>query len=312
MSFFRGPPRDSALAVSKADHLKEDVVYCLETEVTKRDGRMFVCVEGADVVVEPVTSILVQDDGSRLTLQLSMLDNPAVEACVGQFYKSFEPRCFYWNSVILLRRLAQTGVVVLWQILAAEYALLYAFGVSICAVVAQTHYAPFVDPIMDRVEFLCQLNLLVILYVFVIGEVMDEDKWEEELAHFFLLILQIVLGGYIAWQLTRMMKETIEEAGLVEKVQRTVLGRRMNRALPSKPWMVLNTLFHSTNEDEGKPEPHAVQDSGSACNSDVKAYLMHGNPLSVSEIEDAEGMETVSAPSMDCGAEMEQLTTSHK
>eukprot|EP00854_Cymbomonas_tetramitiformis_P000509 gene509-903_t len=207
----------------------ETTVHCFNSEVTIEQNLMHIAVGSLKFSVSPVYSILVQDDGSRLEYHLSMLDSPEVGAMFGQYYKAFEPCCYYWNCIVLVRRLAQVGGVVLWSIFSPDTTLLYALGICIIAAVLQAHFAPFEEKVADEMELVIEMYLLVILFTFIVKDTVIDSEWDEDAQedwsgadNTFLIALHIGLGSYLLWVILPALKASIPS--LVP-----VLKKRMTR-----------------------------------------------------------------------------------
>ncbi|KAK3234170.1 hypothetical protein CYMTET_55561, partial [Cymbomonas tetramitiformis] len=216
------------------------VLYCRKEYVEERGEHTFVKVAlGVELEGSAVTTILIQDDGSELKHHNSLLDQSVVTFYFGELYNSFEPMYHYWNSVIILRLLAQTGLVVIMKIFTTDqYAIMYALAVAMATVLLQAKFAPYKGAMADRVELLCSLDVMVVLFVFVMSEKADPEDYNKQSASDALFAVQMLLGLYIVWIMIPFVKEEFleVEGKVLAMVRKSVLNvqKRLSRQSKAK------------------------------------------------------------------------------
>ncbi|KAK3239992.1 hypothetical protein CYMTET_50123, partial [Cymbomonas tetramitiformis] len=123
--------------------LQEDqqrFAYAREKDVwVDKAGRLTAMMDGKAVVVRPAMVNIVTRKGT-MQLHASRLQDPRPLFYWGRFYVGCVPRLYFFNCIALLRRLFQTGMVVVVQILSPRYDLVYALSMSVFAVILQMYY----------------------------------------------------------------------------------------------------------------------------------------------------------------------------
>ncbi|KAK3277751.1 hypothetical protein CYMTET_14258, partial [Cymbomonas tetramitiformis] len=135
--------------------------------IMTRDGRLIKgvhCYEKNDV----------GDMGAITTVPVTMLDDPAYSKALGQFWDPFEDAYYYWQTVEIIRRLLQTGIVVLVGMIAGENAaLVFAVLVSVFALLVHQRYSPFKDDSMDDLALCILLNQFIVQMMLVVFKLTD-------------------------------------------------------------------------------------------------------------------------------------------
>ncbi|KAK3265042.1 hypothetical protein CYMTET_26249, partial [Cymbomonas tetramitiformis] len=255
------------------------VLYCRKLHVEERGEDTFLKVAlGVELEGSAVTTILIQDDGSELKHHNSLLDQSVVTLYFGKFYKPFEPAYYFWNSVILLRRLAQTGFIVIMKIFTSDqYAIVYALAIAIATVILQAEFAPFKSAMADRVEFLCLLDVMVVLFVFVMSEMVDPEDYHEQSGSDALFAVQMLLGIYIVWILIPIVK------GKFLEVKGEVLAMLPKRMLNRLSWPGARKEREVSKVAE---EERSAPATGDALSMEV---LYTSNPLSEGDAVEEDG-----------------------
>ncbi|KAK3236025.1 hypothetical protein CYMTET_53813 [Cymbomonas tetramitiformis] len=156
--------------------------------IMTRDGRLIKgvhCYEKNDV----------GDMGAITMVPVTMLDDPAYSKALGQFWDPFEDACYYWQTVEIIRRLLQTGIVVLVGMIAGENAaLVFAVLVSVFALLLHQRYSPFKNDSMDDLALCILLNQFIVQMMLVAFKLSDGASGFE--VGLVIFLLQIVLLTY--------------------------------------------------------------------------------------------------------------------
>ncbi|KAK3240847.1 hypothetical protein CYMTET_49343 [Cymbomonas tetramitiformis] len=156
--------------------------------IMTRDGRLIKgvhCYEKNDV----------GDMGAITMAPVTMLDDPAFSKALGQFWDPFEDACYYWQTVEIIRRLLQTGIVVLVGMIAGENAaLVFAVLVSVFALLLHQRYSPFKNDSMDDLALCILLNQFIVQMMLVVFKLSDGASGFE--VGLVIFLLQIVLLTY--------------------------------------------------------------------------------------------------------------------
>ncbi|KAK3271519.1 hypothetical protein CYMTET_20138 [Cymbomonas tetramitiformis] len=156
--------------------------------IMTRDGRLIEgvhCYEKKDV----------GDKGVITMAPVTMLDDPVYSKALGQFWDPFEDAYYYWQTVEIIRRLLQTGIVVLVGMLAGENAaLVFAMLVSVFALLLHQRYSPFKDDSMDDLALCILINQFVVQMMLVAFKLTDGASGF--VVGLVIFLLQIMLLTY--------------------------------------------------------------------------------------------------------------------
>ncbi|GLC43228.1 hypothetical protein PLESTM_001445000 [Pleodorina starrii] len=83
----------------------------------------------------------------------------------GFLYSDYEDRCYMWESVIMLRKLAVVTVVVFLGAISVQVQLLVSLGVMLLALAAQIWYDPYRCPRMDALERISLYGTTTLIYI---------------------------------------------------------------------------------------------------------------------------------------------------
>ncbi|GIL57789.1 hypothetical protein Vafri_12932 [Volvox africanus] len=86
-------------------------------------------------------------------------------ALYGTLYQEYEGEYYYWESIVMLRKFAITGVIVFAGTYRWQLTLLLALGVIAIALMAQVAYRPYISDAMDELERLGLVTTLVTFYL---------------------------------------------------------------------------------------------------------------------------------------------------
>ncbi|KAK3276953.1 hypothetical protein CYMTET_15009, partial [Cymbomonas tetramitiformis] len=156
--------------------------------IMTRDGRLIKgvhCYEKKDV----------GDKGIITMAPVTMLDDPVYSKALGQFFDPFEDAYYYWQTVEIIRRLLQTGIVVLVGMMAGENAaLVFAVLVSVFALLLHQRYSPFKDDSMDDLALCILVNQFIVQMMLVVFKLTDGASGF--VVGLGIFLLQIVLLTY--------------------------------------------------------------------------------------------------------------------
>ncbi|KAK3259606.1 hypothetical protein CYMTET_31409 [Cymbomonas tetramitiformis] len=153
------PPLESAAAM-------RDIDDCRRTAIVLNSGHVLKDVE------------LLQKDGGgdhgeSNQVPLTRLDDQRYAKVLGQYFEPFEDKFFYWQCLEMIRRLAQTGVVVAVSMCVGETAALtYAMLVAFYFVVIHQRHSPFRSDALDELQLLIlcsQFLTQVMVMIFAIS-----------------------------------------------------------------------------------------------------------------------------------------------
>ncbi|KAK3236141.1 hypothetical protein CYMTET_53701, partial [Cymbomonas tetramitiformis] len=128
-----------------------------------KDGRMIddvVCIQkqtGTEGVVKfaPVT----------------MLDDQSYAKVLGQFKDPFRDSCYCWQCYEIVRRMGQTGIVVLFHMLFnMNTALIYAVVLSMLAIVIQQRFSPYMNKALDDLQLIILVNQFAIQIMLIMAQ----------------------------------------------------------------------------------------------------------------------------------------------
>merc|ERR1712054_742101 len=114
--------------------------------------------------LEPVQWTQEDQEGRMTEYHGTLLDDPAVEQCLGALFTIYERRYYYWSVIQLLKMFASTGMVVIIRVVASKYDLIFALGVAIVFLLLQAHYSPHVNLHLNQAEYAMQASLVVTLF----------------------------------------------------------------------------------------------------------------------------------------------------
>ncbi|KAK3248779.1 hypothetical protein CYMTET_41756 [Cymbomonas tetramitiformis] len=135
------------------------------------------------------------DKGFITMAPVTMLDDPKYSKALGPLWDPFEDAYYWWQTVEIIRRLLQTGIVVLVRMIAGENAaLVFAVLISVLALSLHQRYSPYKEDSMDDLALCILLNQFIVQMVLVGFKLSDgASGFAVGLA---ILLLQIVLLTY--------------------------------------------------------------------------------------------------------------------
>ncbi|KAK3248358.1 hypothetical protein CYMTET_42174 [Cymbomonas tetramitiformis] len=156
--------------------------------IMTRDGRLIKgvhCYEKEDV----------GDKGIITMAPVTMLDDPVYSKALGQFWGPFEDAYYYWQTVDIIRRLLQTGIVVLVEMIAGENAaLVFSVLVSVFFLLLHQRFNPFDSDSVDDLALCILVNQFMVQMMLVVFKLTDGANAFK--VGICLVVLQIVLLTY--------------------------------------------------------------------------------------------------------------------
>ncbi|KAK3278883.1 hypothetical protein CYMTET_13210 [Cymbomonas tetramitiformis] len=190
--FRKGPEVSYVLGSDSADH------YLTE-------------LDGVQVAVCPVITMIKQDDGSELRYHLTRLDEPN---SFQRLYKPFENKYYFWSCVIMLRLFLLTGFVALVQQFNEDYAIPYTLGVSIFFWGVSGQFAAYKNPWCDRVDYLCQSSLMIALFFLSVQQAHGVQESISSFIMFYQVVTSFILLyliGNVLIQKTRDFRKDLDQ-----------------------------------------------------------------------------------------------------
>ncbi|KAK3234352.1 hypothetical protein CYMTET_55390 [Cymbomonas tetramitiformis] len=159
-----------------------------DSVIMTRDGRLIKgvhCYEKKDV----------GDKGVITMVPVTMLDDPVYSKALGHLWDPFEDAYYYWQTVDIMRRLLQTGIVVLVGMIAGENAaVVFAMLVSVFAILVHQRYSPFKNDSMDDLALGILVNQFIVQLVLMLFQLTDGGSGF--VVGIGILLLQIMLLTY--------------------------------------------------------------------------------------------------------------------
>jgi hypothetical protein len=134
-----------------------------------------------------VMTLLVRNRG--------MLEDPRMATALGFLYASYQPRCFYWETVNITRRAVLALVLAFVPFNSPQVSVLVVLAVlQICIVLQQT-YAPFVTKLENRLEL---ASLYVLLISFIGAFVAQQGELTGTFDPSGLLLVMVLMNAVFA------------------------------------------------------------------------------------------------------------------
>eukprot|EP00854_Cymbomonas_tetramitiformis_P004027 gene4027-4997_t len=154
-------------------------------------------VEGDRVRMALFSKVAVVHGKEGVLVPETRLDGPEMSAIFLQFFGPFEDNLFYWQSWEIVRRVAQTGGVLLVQMVtdSEEAGIIYAITVSVVALLLHKHHDPFLLQPMDDL----QLSILVSQFLTQLGIIacyMLDGDGAQGAVGIVILLVQTAVGFY--------------------------------------------------------------------------------------------------------------------
>ncbi|KAK3279324.1 hypothetical protein CYMTET_12783 [Cymbomonas tetramitiformis] len=138
-----------------------------------------------------------EDEGNLGVTQMvpiTRLDAPNFSKILGQFLMPFEDAVYAWQTIEIMRRMMQTGLVVVMTMLCGEdAALVYATCVAVVALLLHERYSPYKNDALDKLQSVILLNQFLVQILLVL------IKLEERLINSIglcIVVLQCLLLTY--------------------------------------------------------------------------------------------------------------------
>ncbi|KAK3256396.1 hypothetical protein CYMTET_34469 [Cymbomonas tetramitiformis] len=191
-------PVDKAPIEQKLSH--DDVLYRKESEVVRLpNGKLQLEADGKMCTVTEVMRKVEYSPTLFKYVHISKLDDPLTILFYGRFYIFYLPTLYFWNSISMLRRLMQTGLVVVVQIMVPSFATTYALTIGLAAFGAHIYFRPYMAHESDIVEGICLLNIVVTLYVIMTGDAVPDTSWNSRLASSIVFSFHMGLACYLLY-----------------------------------------------------------------------------------------------------------------
>ncbi|KAK3259689.1 hypothetical protein CYMTET_31325, partial [Cymbomonas tetramitiformis] len=119
----------------------------------------------------------VGDAGAVTAVPITRLDGDVSSVALAQFFDPFEYSFYFWQCYEIVRRLLQTGMVVVVEMLLAseDGAIIYSILVSVAALNFHSHFSPYTSDTIDRLQFCVLLNQFC-LQMMVISVLLSQDS----------------------------------------------------------------------------------------------------------------------------------------
>eukprot|EP01017_Pseudomicrothorax_dubius_P009638 TRINITY_DN13312_c0_g1_i2.p1 TRINITY_DN13312_c0_g1~~TRINITY_DN13312_c0_g1_i2.p1 ORF type:complete len:613 (+),score=137.48 TRINITY_DN13312_c0_g1_i2:214-2052(+) len=134
----------------------------------------------------------------------SQLEDPLFRTKLGFLYDGYRIEVFFWEFIILYRKIAMVFIAVFMSSLGLVFQALAIILVAFVAYVLQIHFNPFTDPRLNALEKRSLINATVTLYC---GLYYLNGNLPIELNYAFLVILIIVNGNFLLYWLKELLGE---------------------------------------------------------------------------------------------------------
>ncbi|KAK3237484.1 hypothetical protein CYMTET_52444, partial [Cymbomonas tetramitiformis] len=187
-----------------------------------------------------------EDDVSRVMQYTPMtrLDNGHAQRVLGQFRDPFEDEFYYYQCYEICRRVLQTGVVVLFSMVAGNYAaLLYALIFSGIAILIHQRYSPYKHDALDNL----QLFILMNQFMAQASLLLNPLNLQSSAFGIALVVAQVMLVLYASTLIYPAIKPVIDR--LLDKKRAIVLTfRRRPGSFASSPATFLNPAYSDSTQ----------------------------------------------------------------
>eukprot|EP00854_Cymbomonas_tetramitiformis_P011280 gene11280-13329_t len=224
-------------------------------------------------VIKGVHCYLKEDTGDKgiiAMVPVTLLDDPMYAQVAGQFWEDFEDAFYWYQSWEILRRLLQTGFVVLVEMaLGPNAALVYAALISGFAALLQQRHSPYKQDNFDKLNLVLLINQFVVQVALIHQQLLQlEDGDTSHVIDVAIIILQVILLSYaIAHIKVFIDKSVIQRTGNRMRNLMSMHLRRKCRELS------INTGPNSQLEEVDNSFPFAVHAS------DASKMYTFGNPM---------------------------------
>lgn len=146
--------------------------------------------EGVHCIQQPD----IGDGGVITMVPVTRLNDGDVKKVLGQFNEPFEDEFYFWQCYEMVRRMMQTGVVVLmFMAFGRTVGLMYALVFSILAVVLHDRYSPYKNDALDSLQLTILVNQLLIQLMVVYLEMTESYAL---VIGVFVILVQMLLIAY--------------------------------------------------------------------------------------------------------------------
>ncbi|KAK3242434.1 hypothetical protein CYMTET_47875 [Cymbomonas tetramitiformis] len=172
--------------------------------------------EGGEVTMVPVTS----------------MDSEESDLAFNQLYGDYEDSFFHWQCYEIIRRLLQTGMVlVIDLLLGLTAAIASAVVVSVLAILVHQRYSPFTSDDLDNMQLMILVNQFFVQFFLFCIYVDDSNI---ELAGLTLLLLQVLLVGAAVHYMRKALRCMFEEHSSTKSASKSSSGRAVSKKGVSK------------------------------------------------------------------------------
>lgn len=204
------------------------------------------------------------DNGETNLVPFTRLDDRRYAKVLGQYFEAFEDTFFYWQCLEMIRRLAQTGVVVAVSMSVGETAsLTYAMLVSFYFVVIHQRHSPFRSDALDELQLLILCSQFFTQAMIMVLAINDDGDLYLGIA---FVIVQAILMTYSFSFFVPAFRPLFEQiASIFSTVKRSISLPKdgLHEVVMEVNQMANDETFG--NEDERNPFTFPVEESNNTC-----------------------------------------------
>lgn len=137
-----------------------------------------------------------QGDAGLITMRdVTMLDEFNTNKVLGQFREPFEDPFYFWQCYEIVRRMMQTGLIVIVELMLGETAsIIYAVLVAVFAVILHQRYSPYRADALDELQLAILINQYVVQFLILC--ILISEGSSTEVIGIVLLVLQFMIMMY--------------------------------------------------------------------------------------------------------------------
>ncbi|KAK3268866.1 hypothetical protein CYMTET_22655 [Cymbomonas tetramitiformis] len=204
------------------------VVSCQVRKVSRR------LVEGFQV--RKVSKTSRDTNGELRKVAATRLDSEAVRTFFNTNILCYKPELYWWGCYDMFRRVFQTSVVVIIQLMDTELDLLYALTIAIIFLSHHSLTMPYIRPEDNAAQLAVLMGHSIVLSVILKGE--TDDAYDFALG-MLLLSIQILLVTYFVYALVQEYRDelTRECSNLKQSLKKWWVyktGKRMRRVMTTR------------------------------------------------------------------------------